>query len=106
MGTIMGVLGFIMSLAALWFTSEAIRRVDKSGEGLIRPHLRQIRSKINETNARISRLEARLEKTEARMLSLFIEERKARDLAAQTSAIRENLADVQRNFEPTSTYNA
>jgi len=106
MAMVFGILGFIMGLTALWFTAEAVRRVDKNGEGLIRPHLRQIRSKIAETNTRISRLESRLENTEARMLSMFLEERKARDLAAQTGAIREGLADVRRNFRPTSTYNA
>lgn len=105
-GTIFGVIGFIMSLVAIWFTTEAIRRVDKSGEGLIRPHLRAIKSKIGETNARISRLETRLENIEARMMSMFLEERKARDLTAQTEAIRKGVSEVRRNFQPTATYNA
>ncbi len=106
MGAVLGILGFLMGLMSLWFTTEALRRVDKSGEGLIRPHVRGIKSKIGETNARISRLETRLENMEARMLSLFLEERKARDLAEQTRAIREGVAEVRRNFEPAATYNA
>lgn len=106
MGAVLGSLGFLMGLAALWFTMEAVRRVDKAGEGLIRPHLRSLRSKIAETNARISRLESRLERTEAKMLSLFIEERKARDLMAQTESIRKGVGEVRDNFRPTETYNA
>ena len=106
MGTVLGTLGFLMGLTALWFAAEAVRRVDKNGEGLIRPHLRKIHAKITETNTRISRLENRLERTEARMLSMFIEERKARDLMAQTDAIRRGAADVRQSFQPTSSYNA
>ncbi len=106
MGTVLGIIGFLMGLTSIWFTTEAIRRVDKSGEGLIRPHVRGIKSKISETNARISRLESRIENMEARMLSLFLEERKARDLAEQTRAIRQGVAEVRRNFQPTATYNA
>jgi hypothetical protein len=39
MAMVFGILGFVMGLTALWFTAEAVRRVDKNGEGLIRPHL-------------------------------------------------------------------
>jgi predicted RNase H-like nuclease (RuvC/YqgF family) len=106
MGTILGIIGFVMGMTSIWFTTEAIRRVDKSGEGLIRPHLRGLKAKIGETNDRISRLETRLENMEARMLSLFMEERKARDLAEQTRAIRQGVAEVRKNFQPTATYNA
>ena len=106
MGAVLGMLGFVMGLASIWFTVEAVRRVDKAGEGLIRPHLRGLRSKIAETNARISRLETRLEQTEAKMLSLFIEERKARDLMAQTESIRRGISETRENFQPTGTYNA
>jgi hypothetical protein len=106
MATVLGTLGFLMGLTSVWFTVEAVRRIDRSGEGLIRPHLRKIHTKITETNTRISRLESRLERTEERMLSMFIDERKARDLMAQTDAIRRGAADVRQSFQPTSSYNA
>jgi small-conductance mechanosensitive channel len=106
MGIVLGTLGFFMGLTALWFTTEAVRRVDQAGEGLIRPHLRTIKSKIGDTNARISRLETRLENLEQRMLSMFLEERRARDLAQQTETIRQGISEVRRDFQPSATYDA
>ena len=91
MGAVLGAIAIVISLIALWFIAEILRRVDARGEGLARPHLKGIKVRLSETNHRISDLEMRLAQVENRMNATWLESRTSRDLAEETRAIQHGL---------------
>jgi len=91
MGTILGTIAIFISLTALWFAAEVIRRLDARGDGLMRPHIRGLKARWSETNRRINDLEVRLTQIESRLTATRLESRAARDLAEETRAIRHGL---------------
>ncbi|GEM_PF-1471619 len=98
-GAVLGTIAIVISLTALWFTVEVLRRLDARGESLVRPHLRSLKVRLSETNRRISDLEVRLVQVENRLTATRLESRAARDLAEETRAIRHGL---RRSREPTN----
>lgn len=106
MGATLGTIAIMISLTALWFTAEAVRRVDRRGDGILRPHMRTFKARLAETNSRIGDLEARLAQVETRLLAIRMESRAARDLADETRSIRDGLQRSRRAMERAHTYHA
>ena len=106
MGAILGTIAIVISLTALWFTVEILRRLDARGNGLVRPHLRNLKVRLSETNRRISDLEVRLAGVESRLTATRIESRAARDLAEETRAIRHGLRRSREATNRTQAYHA
>ena len=106
MGAILGSIAIVISLTALWFAVEVLRRLDARGEGLIRPHLRSFKVRLSETNRRISDLEARLTQVEHGLTATRLESRAARDLAEETRIIRLGLRRSRAATNRTQAYHA
>ena len=106
MGAVLGTIAIVISLTALWFAVEVLRRVDARGDGLIRPHLRSLKVRLSETNRRISDLEVRLVQVENRLTATRLESRAARDLAEETRAIRHGLRRSREATNRTQAYHA
>jgi len=106
MGAVLGTLGFVMGLASIWFTVEAIKRIDGHGDGMIRPHLKTFKMRMAQTNARIGDLEARLTRIEDKMVATRMESRAARDLAEETRVIRHGLQQSRDAMQATNAYQA
>jgi len=105
MAVVLGTLAFIMSLGALWLTSEALRRSDGMGEALVRPHLREVKSRLADNRATLHSIDVRLEKLEHQVKILMSVRRAPAELGEQTQAIRDAVEDVRR-FDPSSVYHA
>ena len=106
MGAVLGTIAIVISLMALWFTVEVLRRLDARGDGLVRPHLRSLKVRLLETNRRISDLEVRLVQVENRLTATRLESRAARDLAEETRAIRHGLPRSRDAISRTQAYHA
>lgn len=105
-GAALGAIAIVISLTALWFAAEALRRLDTRGDGMIRPHLRSLKVRLSETNARISDLEARLAQAENRLTATRMESRAARDLAEETRSIRHGLQRFRKAADRAQAYQA
>ena len=106
MGAVLGTIAIVISLTALWFTVEVLRRLDARGDGLVRPHLRSLKVRLSESNRRISDLEVRLVQVENRLTATRLESRAARDLAEETRAIRHGLRRSREANNRTQAYHA
>ena len=106
MGAVLGTIAIVISLTALWFAVEVLRRVDARGDGLVRPHLRSLKVRLSETNHRIRDLEMRLAQVENRLTVTRLESRAARDLAEETRAIRHGLRRSRGAINRTQAYHA
>ncbi|MDD9875929.1 MAG: hypothetical protein OXR84_00645 [Magnetovibrio sp.] len=95
-----------MGLASIWFTVEAIKRIDGRGDAMVRPHVRALKARLAETNARLGDLENRLSRVEDRMVATRMESRAARDLAEETRSIRHNLQRSRAAYENVQSYHA
>jgi hypothetical protein len=105
MGVILGSLGIILSLAAIWMTSEALRRTDGKGEALIRPHVRDIKLRIADNQNLLTQLDNRLVDIERQIGVLKSDRLDTTGLAEQVDAVRYGL-DKARSFRPSTVYNA
>jgi len=105
MAVVLGTLAFIMSLGALWLTSEALRRSDGMGEALVRPHLREVKSRLADNTAMLHSIDVRLETLERQVKILMSVRQAPAELGEQTQAIRDTVEDVRR-FDPSSVYHA
>jgi len=106
MGAALGTIAIVISLTALWFAVEVLRRLDTRGDGMIRPHLRSLKVRLSETNARISDLESRLAQVETRLTATHMESRAARDLAEETRSIRHGLKRSRKATGHVQAYHA
>ena len=60
MAVVLGVTAFMMALGALWFTSEALKRIDGNAEAALMPRLRGIEGEIAVNAGDIAAMERRL----------------------------------------------
>jgi hypothetical protein len=58
---VIAVLSFIMAFGAIWFTSEALKRVDSYNDACLRPHLMKIHQAVEEVNETLASLKGRLD---------------------------------------------
>ncbi len=67
MATVLGTLGFVMGLLAIWLAAEALRRVDGKNGEIAQPQLREFKAQSARMSAMINALETRLRKLEGRV---------------------------------------
>ena len=106
LGAILGSIAIVISLMALWFVAEVLKRMDARSDGLIRPHLKSFKSRLSETNRRVSDLEMRLAQVETLLSATRLESRAARDLAEETRVIRNGLRRSRIANKRTQAYHA
>ena len=104
MTAVIGVLAFVMAFGAIWFTSEAVRRVDTRNEAMLRPHFRKINAAIDENHEATRSLQARLAKLEKQVHTLKLNAELPSAVADESAAIQAGL-DNLRHFTPTIRLN-
>ncbi len=67
MTAVIAVLSFIMAFGAIWFTSEALKRVDSYNDARLRPHLKKIHQAVGEVHETLNGLKGRLELLEKKV---------------------------------------
>ena len=64
MSMLVAVIAFTMALGALWFTSEAAKRVDTRGKLLVKPHMANFNAALTRAEQQIRDLSQSLERAE------------------------------------------
>lgn len=116
MSMLVAAIAFVMSLGALWFTSEVAKRADARGKILVKPHLANFNAALIRAEQQIRDLSAALEKAEKEIKDLRAL-RTADDAlrtahrdpmemimkpAGTVSSVAQNEEDIQ--FRPTGSY--
>jgi len=105
MGAILGSLAFVMAFVAIWITTEALRRADGKGDALIRPYVRDIKSRLAENRSLLAELDSRLADIERQVDILKADRQGSAELAEQVGVVRYGL-DQARRFSPSNVFNA
>lgn len=104
MTAVLAVTAFIIALGAIWFTSEAVSRVDARNGAMVKPFLGKINASIDENHETLAAMKmtmARLEK-EIRLLKLKAD--LSPGVERGTAAIQPGLNGLER-FTPTIRLN-
>ena len=94
-----------MGLGAIWFTTEALKRMDAYGTALVKPFVRQMELSLNEARAQTLALDQRLNDLERKVDILRMEHHGSPAIPEDAKPIRQRVHEAQR-FTPTNVYNA
>lgn len=100
MTAVIGVLAFVMAFGAIWFTSEAVKRVDTRNDAMLRPHFRKINAAIDENRDALRSLQDRLAKLEKQVHILRLNAELPSAVAEESAALRSAFGNPQ-HFTPT-----
>lgn len=104
MTTVIAVLSFAMAFVAIWFTSEAVKRVDNNSDARLRPYFRKIDQALDNNRDAVRSLQARLEKLEKQVRLLKLAAEVPHTVEAETAAVHAGVNELQR-FTPTVRLN-
>jgi cell division protein FtsB len=104
MTAVLAVLAFVIAFGSIWFTSEALKRIDANNDAMLKPHLRKINAVVNANEETLKSLTRRFEKLEKQVHLLRLKADLPPELERETTAIQSGLNDAQR-FTPTVSLN-
>ncbi|MBC8339128.1 MAG: hypothetical protein ISR51_05605 [Rhodospirillales bacterium] len=90
---VISVLSFLMAFGAIWFTTEALKRVDNYNDARFRPHLNNIYRSIDETEKTLRGFKERVELLERQVHTLKLKTDHAPALQQEAGTLR---ADIQK----------
>lgn len=99
MTTVIAVLSFAMAFVAIWFTSEAVKRVDNNSDARLRPYFRKINQALDENRDTVRAMHARLEKLEKQVRLLKLAAEVPHTVEPEATAIHAGINELQR-FTP------
>ena len=100
MTTVIAVLSFAMAFGAIWFTSEAVKRIDNSNDAVLRPHFRKFNKALDENRDAIRDLLARLDKLEKQVHLLKLAAALPQTIEQEAAAIHAGINKLQRYAPP------
>ena len=100
MTAVLAVLAFIIAFGSIWFTAEALKRIDAHNDAMIKPHLRKINAVIEAKDETLKSLTRRLEQLEKKVHLLKLKAQLAPEIERQTAAIQSGLNDAQLYIPP------
>ncbi len=92
------------SLGALWFTAEAVRRVDARGEAMVRPYIGDVKRDVEEALRGMRALARRLDGIERDLKWLKAQGANVSGHEAEVAAVHGAMAQMER-FQPTISLN-
>ena len=104
MTAVLAFLAFIMAFGAIWFTSEALRRVDTRNDAMLKPHLGRIHQSVDKNQETLKSLKKRLDQLEKQVRILKLNAELPPEIERQTASLQSGLTDLQR-FSPTIRLN-
>lgn len=96
MTAVIAVLAFIMAFAAIWFTSEAVKRIDTRNEAMLRPHFRKINAVIDANHMALQALRARVDQMEKQVRTLKLHAELPAATEQEAAAINSGLNDLRK----------
>jgi hypothetical protein len=104
MFAVMSVISIAMAFVAIWFTSEALKRLDFNHEALLRPYLRKINAALDEHREASRAMQARLEALEKQVRILKLHAEMPQAAAHEVAAAQPVIGELQR-FTPSVRLN-
>ena len=95
MTAVLAVLAFIIAFGSIWFTAEALKRIDAHNDAMIKPHLRKIHKVIEAKDETLKSLTRRLEQLEKQVHLLKLKADLAPQIERETAALQSGLNDAQ-----------
>ncbi len=108
MAILLATIAFVLSMVALWFTSELARRTDGGAKLALKPHLASLNQALNRAEAQIRDLSRDLEvaQREIKILHAAQGMPSAMPNAISASTMGTPSMDHAAAFTPSTTYNA
>ncbi len=104
MTAVIAALSCIMAFGAIWFTSEALKRVDSFNDARLRPHLNKIHQAVGEVHETLDGLKGRLDLLEKKVHVLRLNADLPPVIEQEVSALHANINEA-RNFSPSIRLN-
>ena len=104
MTAVLAILAFAMAFGAIWFTSEALRRVDTRNDAMLKPHLGRIHQLVDKNQETLKSLKKRLDQLEKQVRILKLSAELPSEIERETASLQAGLTDLQR-FSPTIRLN-
>ncbi len=101
---VIAVLSFIMAFGAIWFTSEALKRVDNYNDARLRPHLTKIHQAVGDVNESLNGLKKRLDLLEKKVHVLKLNADLPPAIEQEISAFHTDIKETP-NFNPSIRLN-
>ena len=95
---VIAVLSFVMAFGAIWFTTEALKRVDNFNDAKLRPHLTKINQAVKGVNENMRTLKGRMELLEKQVHTLQLKADIPQVIQQKASALHLDLLKAQQNI--------
>jgi hypothetical protein len=95
---VISVLSFALAFGAIWFTSEALRRVDNYNDAKLKPHLRKIHQIVDGVEESLRTVKGRLEVLESQVRTLKLKADLPPVLEQEASALQASLHQAHHNI--------
>ena len=96
MTAVLAFTAFIMALGAIWFTSEAVARVDTRNDAVLKPYLIKIHKSIDENQQTLLALRVRMQHLESEVRLVKLKADLPPGVERETSAVNSALKDLKR----------
>ena len=96
MTAVIAVLSFIMAFGAIWFTSEALKRVDNFNTARMKPHIGKVYRAIDGVNETILSLQGRMERLEKQVRVLQLNTELPPAIERETMALQADLGETPK----------
>ncbi|MCH7832636.1 MAG: hypothetical protein IIC55_07160 [Proteobacteria bacterium] len=104
MTTVLAVLAFLIAFGSIWFTTEALKRIDAHNDAVLKPHLGKIHALVDANDETLKSLTRRLGQLEKQVHLLKLKADLAPEIERETTAIQSGLNDAQ-HYIPTVRLN-
>ena len=101
---VLAFLAFAMAFGAIWFTSEALRRIDTRNDAMLKPHLSRIHQSVDKNQETLKSLKKRLDQLEKQVRILKLSAELPPEIEREAASLQAGLTDLQR-FTPTIRLN-
>jgi hypothetical protein len=95
---VIAVLSFVMAFGAIWFTTEALKRVENFNDAKLRPHLTKINQAVKGVNENMRTLKGRMELLEKQVHTLQLKADIPQVIQQEASALHLDLLKAQQNI--------
>jgi len=95
---VIAVLSFVMAFGAIWFTTEALKRIDNYNDAKLKPHLNKINHAVKGVDDTLRTLRERLEQLESQVHTLKLKADIPPAIEQETSALHTEFQKAQQNI--------
>ena len=95
---VIAVLSFVMAFGAIWFTTEALKRVDNYNDAKLKPHLNKIHLAFRGIDENLRAFKGRMELLEKQIHTLQLKADIPQAIQQEASALHADFHKTQQSF--------